>query len=113
MSALTLNLTILTLTAGFGWLIIAYEGYANMRGWPVGAWLSGHFSWLQGIAYVALIVSVILSFVAVAWWAPAVVLIAGNILVRVMLPILKTKSQVVATVGVFVGLLLSVSVVWL
>lgn len=113
MTALTLNLTILTLTASFGWLIIAYEGYANKHGWTVGAWLSGPFSWLQGIAYIALIVSVILSFVKVAWWAPVVVLIAGNILARIMLSTLKAKSQIVSIVGVFVSLLLSIFVVWL
>jgi len=113
MTVLAFSLTILTLTASFGWLIIAYEGYANMRGWPVGTWLSGPFSWLQGVAYIALIESAILSFIAIAWWAPALVLIVGNILVRIMLPAMKTKSQVVATVGVFVGLLLSVFIVWL
>lgn len=31
---------ILCLTCGAGWLTLAYEGYANARGWPVGAWLA-------------------------------------------------------------------------
>lgn len=53
-----------------------------------------------------------LSVVSVAWWAPAVVLIAGNVLARVILPIMKAKPQVVAMVGVIFGLLLSVLVVW-
>ncbi|WP_340106347.1 hypothetical protein [Rhodohalobacter sp. 8-1] len=113
MTTTTLNLIILILTASFGWLTIAYEGYANMHGLTVGSWLSGPFTWFQGIAYIALIVSVILSFFTVAWWAPAVVLIAGNILVRIMLPTMKANSQIVAMVGVFVGLLLSVFIVWL
>jgi hypothetical protein len=39
------KLAIFCLTAGFGWAIIAYEGYAAPRGWSVGALLTGPFSW--------------------------------------------------------------------
>lgn len=108
-----INLAILAVTAGFGWLIIAYEGYANTRGWTVGAWFSGPFTWLQGIGYFALIGAAIISFFVSEWWAPIVVLVAANVLVRILLPVFKAQSQVVAIFGVLIGIGLSIFYVWL
>ena len=104
---------ILSLTAGFGWVIIAYEGYAYPRGWPVGAWLVGPFSWLQGLAYVALVGAIVASVFAGAWWHAIVVVIAANICVRLLYPIAGPRAQVVALLGVLVGISLSAAMLWL
>jgi hypothetical protein len=107
------SLAIFSLTAGFGWAIIAYEGYATPRGWPIGAWLAGPFSWLQGIAYVALIGAVVASIYAGAWWHAVVVVVAANICVRLLFPIAGPRAQVVALLGIVVGLPLSAAMLWL
>lgn len=89
---------------GFGWAMIAYSGYAMPRGWRVGAWYFAGFSWLQGIAYIALLASLIFGYLAVGWWGPIVVLIGGNILTRLVLPTAKESTQLIAPVAVlFLG----------
>jgi|GEM_PF-2809429 len=99
---------ILTVTCGAGWLTIAYSGYANARGWPVGAWLAGDFSWLQGLAYFALIGAPLIAFARGPWWVAVIVLAAGNILVRFVLPTFRAQSQFIALAGVILGLVASV-----
>lgn len=109
----TIRLAVFVLTAGFGWAIIAYAGYATPRGWPVGAWLAGAFSWLQGLAYVALIGSVIGSAYSGAWWHALVVIVAANIFVRLLFPALGPRSQIVSSLGVLFGIPLSAAMLWL
>jgi len=104
---------VFALTAGFGWAIIAYAGYANPRCWPVGAWLAGDFSWLQGLAYVALIGAVIASAYSGAWWHALIVIVAANIFVRLLFPAFGPRSQIVSTLGVFFGMPLSAAMLWL
>lgn len=101
------------LTAGFGWAAIAYEGYAAPRGWPVGAWLAGPFSWLQGLAYVALIGAIFASVFAGAWWHAILVIVFANICVRLLFSIAGPRAQVVASLGILVGLPLSAVMLWL
>lgn len=101
-----------TAWCGFGWAMIAYSGYATPRGWRVGALYFADFSWLQGIAYLALFGSLIFGFLAVGWWGPIAVLLGGNILSRLLLPAAKESTQIIAPAAV---LLLGVvcPVVWL
>lgn len=106
------NIAVLTATVGFGWAIIAYSGYANLRGWTVGSWFAGDFSWLQGLAYLALVGGVALSTIVGAWWHAIVVLLGAFILVRILFSFFGPRSQVVALVGTIVGLALSAMLVW-
>jgi hypothetical protein len=107
------RLIVFTLTAGFGWSIIAYAGYANTRGWPVGAWLAGDFSWLQGLAYLALVGAVAAAAYSGAWWHAIIVVVAANLVVRVLFPMAGPQAQVVSTLGVVIGIPLSVVLLWL
>jgi len=106
------RLVVFALTAGFGWAIIAYAGYANPRGWPVGAWLASDFSWLQGLAYVALVGAIAASAYAGAWWHALIVVVAANVFVRVLFPIAGPRSQVAGLLGVVIGIPLSAGMLW-
>jgi len=107
MSPNVLDIIILTVTCGCGWLLIAYEGYAIPRGLTVGAWLAGDFSWLQGLAYVGIVGAVVLSFIVSVWWTAVIVIVGANVLARVILPIFKAQSQIVGIVGLLVGFVAS------
>ena len=107
------KIIVFSVTAGLGWSIIAYEGYASPRGWPVGAWLTGAFSWLQAIAYIALLGAVAASVYVGAWWHAFIVVFAANIFVRVLFPITGPQAQVISALGVFVGIPLSAAMLWL
>lgn len=107
------RLVVFALTAGFGWAVIAYAGYANQRGWPVGAWLAGNFSWLQGLAYVALLGAIAAAAYVGAWWHAIVVVIAANAFVRGLFPVAGPRAQVASAVGVVVGIPLSAVMLWL
>ena len=104
---------VFSLTAGFGWAIIAYSGYANPRGWPVGSWLARDFSWLQGLAYIAVAVAVAASIYAGVWWHGIIVLVAANVFVRILFPMVGPRAQVTSMLGVLVGIPLSVAMLWL
>ena len=104
---------VFVLTAGSGWAIISYAGYANPRGWPVGAWLASDFSWLQGLAYVALVGGVAVSAYVGAWWHAIVVVLVANVFVRVLFPIAGPRAQIGGLLGVVVGIPLSAAMLWL
>ena len=98
------KISIFILTAGFGWAVIAYAGYAQPRGWSVGSWLASDFSWLQGLAYLAIVASITVSIYTGAWWHAFVVIIFANLLVRTLFPLCGPKSQIYSTVGVLIGI---------
>lgn len=108
----TFRFIVYVITAGFGWAVVSYAGYANLRGWPIGAWFARDFSWLQGFAYLAIAGSVVASIYSGAWWHAIAVLALANIFVRMLFPLLGPKSQWLSSVGVVVGLPLSVFLVW-
>ncbi|MBS7350292.1 MAG: hypothetical protein KIG95_09100 [Comamonas sp.] len=85
---------------GSGWAMIAYSGYATQRGWRGGAWYFAGFSWLQGIAYIALVGSLIFGYLAVGWWGPIAALLGGNIFTRLFLPTAKESTQLIAPIAV-------------
>lgn len=79
---MTISLALLitaTVMCGLGWAMIAYSGYATLRGWRIGAWYAADFSWLQGIAYLAIIGGLVFGYLAFGWWALIIVLVVGNI----------------------------------
>jgi hypothetical protein len=100
-----------TVLCGHGWAIIAYSGYAVPRGWRVGTWYAAEFSWLQGIAYVAIIGSLIFGYLAFGWWAPIVVVVIGNIVTRILLATARESAQIIAPIVVFFLGILSI-VLW-
>jgi hypothetical protein len=106
------RLVVLSLTTGFGWSVIAYAGYAKQRCLPVGALLAGNSSWLQGIAWIAIGGGVVTSGYFGAWWQAVFVLVAANILVRILFSALGPKSQVVSALGVLVGIPTSMVLLW-
>lgn len=97
---------------GFGWAMIAYAGYARPRGLPTRALYATDFSWLQGVAYLAMLCGLVLGFLAAGWWGPIVVLVGGNVVTRLLLPSAKQNTQVIAP-GAVVVLAIVCAFVWL
>lgn len=94
-----MDLTLLlaaTVLCGFAWAMIAYEGYATPRGLPVGALYIADFSWLQGVAYLAILCGLVFGYIATGWWGLIVVLVGGNLVTRLTLPTAKEKTQIIA-----------------
>ena len=92
--------------------MIAYAGYARPRGLPTGALYASDFSWLQGVAYLAMLCALVLGFLATGWWGPIVVLVGGNVVTRVLLPAAKQNAQFIAPCAVLV-LAIVCAVAWL
>ena len=65
------NQFVFALTAGAGWAMIAYEGYARQRGLPAGSWLRGEGT---VVGFIALITGVVLAAMSAEWWYGAVAL---------------------------------------
>ena len=100
---MTISLALLitaTVMCGLGWAMIAYSGYATLRGWRIGAWYAADFSWLQGIAYLAIIGGLVFGYLAFGWWALIIVLVVGNILTRILLAAARENTQMVAPLAV-------------
>lgn len=92
--------------------MIAYSGYAMPRGWRIGELYAADFSWLQGIAYLAILGSLVFGYLAAGWLGPIVVLVLGNVLTRALLPIAKESSQIIAPTAVLLFGIACI-VVWL
>lgn len=110
--ATMINLALLSCTCGLGWGIIAYSGYAASKGQVCGAWFAGDFSLLQGVGYVAILGSLIIAPIVGPWWHLVVVLLAGNILARVLFAVMGAKVQALLALGVFPLLVVTAWRVW-
>ena len=101
-----------TALCGFGWAMIAYAGYAGSHDLPTGTLYAADFSWLQGIAYLAMLFGLVLGFFATGWWGPIVVFGGGNIFTRLLLPSAKKNTQVIAPWAVVI-LAIVCAAIWL
>ena len=102
-----LNIVILIGTCAMGSGVIAYDGYARLKGLPAGDMFSGPISQIQALAWIAIIASLIIAPVFGPWWHLPVVLVAGNILTRIVFASFGTFAQPVVAVGTFIMLIVT------
>lgn len=107
-----IDLIILSLTFGFAFAAVGYEGYAQVRGWQVGERLAGS-SLIKAVALLMLFVVLVIAFNIYSWWTPLVVLLFGFIFCFLSLQILKERMQNIAIWGVIIGSVLSLTYVLL
>ncbi|MBX3492769.1 MAG: hypothetical protein KF899_07420 [Parvibaculum sp.] len=97
------QIAVLTLTFGFGIVIVSYASFADARSWPVGAYyrdgaslvmVSGFFSGVVGSPLAAL--------VFLPWWSVVVVVVAGFFTGLVLTFLFRSMVQIVAPLGLVV-----------
>ena len=106
-----LSIAIFTLTGTMGSGVIAYAGYANLKGLPAGAIFAKDFSFLQGLAWLALIGSIVAAWYFGAWWHALAVLLVANILTRLLFAAFAPQVQILLTLGT--PIMLGVSIWWI
>jgi hypothetical protein len=72
--------------------------------WRTGRWFAADFSLLQGLAYLLIVAAPTLAVLHGRWWHAIVVLLAANVLTRVLLSAFKERTQLVALGGVVLGI---------
>jgi hypothetical protein len=99
--------TILSATCGAGWLTIAYSGIARSRGWLCGTAFSNPLSLLHGLAFLSFFGAPIIASARAHWWTGAIILVVGNIFVRIVLSVFGRRVPLVALAGLLLGLIAS------
>ena len=102
-----LNLAILIGTCAMGSGVIAYDGYARLKGLPAGAMFASDISQIQAFAWIAIIVSLVIAPIVGPWWHLLVVLIGGNLLTRILFATFGAYVQPLVAIGTFVMLIVT------
>jgi len=98
-----IDLLILIMAFGCGFILIGYEDHARMKGWPVGEWLSGGAPPMKILSVITMLISLGLSFYLYSWWTPLVVFLLGFIFGFIATQLLKSLVQFVAVIGTIIG----------
>jgi hypothetical protein len=69
--------TLLVLTFGFVFSVLAYAEFADRKGWPAGEWFRDHTSFPYILAGLAVPFSAIAAVVLVSWAAGIIVVVGG------------------------------------
>lgn len=101
----------MAITFGSAFVIVGYEDHARVRGWPVGAWLSGDAPFLKIFSFVTMLIALGTSFYVYRWWSPFVVFVLGFSFGFVSSQMLKYRVQLVALLGAVVGWVLCLTYV--
>ncbi len=96
------KLGLLILTFGLAFTISAYEGYADAKGWPVGTMYRDRTSFLSILAFLAEFGAPIVALVVLPWWMAIVVVVGGFFTGLLLVRTLRSRSQIVAPVGLVV-----------
>jgi hypothetical protein len=97
-----LGLIVLTLIFTCGFMIVVYEQFAVPRVWFIEPSLRGN-SYVKLAGVFSIFMAPGLAFHLLPWWQGATVLVAGLILFRTLIALLKSRSQYVATAGLMLG----------
>jgi hypothetical protein len=110
-TSMLVDFTILIIAFGSSFLIMGYEQHARMRGWPVGAWLSGDAPPLKFFGFLTMLLSLGVSFYVYPWWSPITVLILGVSFGFIASELLRQWVQFLAIFGSILGWILCLTVV--
>ena len=100
---MVIDLIILIMAFGCGFILIGYEDHARLKRWPVGEWLSGDAPFIKILSVITMLLSLGLSFYIYSWWIPFVVFILGFIFGFIATQLLKSLVQFVAVIGTVIG----------
>ncbi|MCK9506514.1 MAG: hypothetical protein M0Q95_20325 [Porticoccaceae bacterium] len=98
----TAPFVLLSAIAGFAWAIISYEGVAESKGWPVGAWFVG-ISSLVSLSFMVLFLTVGLAAFLQPWWMPIVAVGVANIVCRTLFLLFGAYTQSVSLAGLVIS----------
>ena len=99
---MALPLSILAMTFGFALTIVAYEDFAEYKGWTVGEAYRDRASLVVLFSYFGLLGAPIITLIVFPWWTIIIALIGGLFFGLLVTETLKARVQVVAPVGLAV-----------
>ena len=89
---------VLTLIIAFGFIVVVYEQFAVPRVWFIEPSLRGN-SYVKLAGVFSIFMAPGLAFQLLDWWQALLVLLAGLVLFRIVIFLLKSRSQYVAAGG--------------
>ncbi len=101
-------LIIFTLLASFSWVVLSYDRYAKIKGWPVSKWYEENISLIKIAGFISLPYSALASAYVVQWWSAFLVIIVGFCIAQIMTSLFKKNVQYIALAGVPIFLFISI-----
>ncbi len=90
---------IFTLLAAFAWMILAYDGFAERDGWPVGEMFRADTSMIKIASFIGLPSAAIAAAYLANWWSAVVVVVVGFFVAVALTRMLRAYAQPVSIVG--------------
>ena len=98
------QIAVLTLTFGFGIVIVSYASFADARGWPVGAYYRDGASLVMILGFFSGVVgSPLAALVFLPWWSVVVVVVTGFFVGLIVTFLFRSMVQIVAPLGLVVA----------
>ena len=88
-----------TLLAAFAWTILAYDSYAERKGWPVGEMFAADTSTIKIASFIGLPGAAIAAAYLAVWWSSIIVIVVGFLVALILTNILRSYIQPVSIVG--------------
>ncbi len=101
-------LIIFTLLASFSWVVLSYDHYAKLKGWPVSRWYEKNTSLIKIAGFISLPSSALASVYLTQWWSAFIVIIVGFCIAQLMTSLFKKNVQYIGLVGVPIFLFISI-----
>jgi magnesium-transporting ATPase (P-type) len=101
-------IVVFTLLASFSWVVLSYDRYAKLKGWPVSRWYEENTSLIKIASFVSLPGSALASAYVAQWWSAFMVIIVGFCIAQLMTSLFKKNVQYIALVGVPIFLFISI-----
>ena len=105
------NTALLTLTFAFGFITVAYEGFADRKGWPIGEMYRSHSSWVRILGVLAMVCAPIAAAVIASGLATAVTIFGGLIVALLLTRLLRSQIQAVTAFALPVLWVLNILIV--
>lgn len=101
-------IVVFTLLASFSWVVLSYDRYAKLKGWPVSRWYKENTSLIKIAGFISLPGSALASTYLAQWWSAFIVLIVGFCIAQLMTSLFKKNVQYMALAGVPIFLFISI-----
>jgi len=108
-SILGVRVIVFLTTIACAFSLISYPDYAQARGWRVGALIDKDTGWVRIGSLVALVGTLIISFLEGSWWHPIVLLPSGWGAAYASVRLLREAVQAVALLGGSLAWILTLS----